>query len=240
MAEKYYFFEGAPLGSDPYATAKVTYSSENTAITRDEIDRTFENEEAKITMPLGYYPASEFVEFNPSEAIYLIITNNDKPVFFGRVANCEFNLLKGTAKLTLMTLKGMMKTNIPNRIYSRSCPFEFCGSGCGLVLSDFETIILKSQATLDSTGRYITSDVLKKFSSGYFSGGYIQSGLIKSYIMTHTNNQIELLYPVTLEDRFRVYPGCKKSTTACKAYGNINNFGGFPFVPKKHPVQEGF
>ena len=35
----------------------------------------------------------------------------------------------------------------------------------------------------------------------------------------------------------RLYPGCMRTPTACKAYGNMPNYGGFPFVPTDNPLE---
>ncbi len=34
-----------------------------------------------------------------------------------------------------------------------------------------------------------------------------------------------------------LYPGCMRTPTACKAYGNMPNYGGFPFVPTDNPLE---
>jgi hypothetical protein len=34
-----------------------------------------------------------------------------------------------------------------------------------------------------------------------------------------------------------LYPGCMRTPTACKAYGNMPNYGGFPFVPPNNPLE---
>ena len=33
-----------------------------------------------------------------------------------------------------------------------------------------------------------------------------------------------------------LYPGCLKTPDACKAYANLPNYGGFPFVPGDNPL----
>lgn len=35
-----------------------------------------------------------------------------------------------------------------------------------------------------------------------------------------------------------LYPGCMRTPTACKAYGNMPNYGGFPFVPIDNPLEK--
>lgn len=35
-----------------------------------------------------------------------------------------------------------------------------------------------------------------------------------------------------------LYPGCMRTPTACKAYGNMPNYGGFPFVPTDNPLEK--
>lgn len=35
-----------------------------------------------------------------------------------------------------------------------------------------------------------------------------------------------------------LYPGCMRTPTACKAYSNMSNYGGFPFVPTDNPLEK--
>ncbi|WP_374663934.1 phage BR0599 family protein [Acinetobacter sp.] len=35
-----------------------------------------------------------------------------------------------------------------------------------------------------------------------------------------------------------LYPGCMRTPAACKAYGNMPNYGGFPFVPTDNPLEK--
>lgn len=222
---------------------EVEYNSDDSAISRDEINKEFDNDEASITMPFNMFPASEFRIFNPAATVWASIIKDGDLIFYGRVAGCSFDIDMGVAKLRLITLKGMLKSKVPNRSYSRSCPYELFSKNCKLKNSSFATPLFNADISLNSARLSLSSKKLSAFASGYFTHGYIEFGNSKSHIISHNGDTLELLFPVpdSFNGIIKVYPGCDKRLSTCETkFNNITNYGGFAFVPAKNPVTEGF
>lgn len=222
---------------------EVIYDSDTSFITRDEINKEFDNEEANISMPLDMFPATEFRTFNPATTVWCKIVKNGVMLFYGRVAGCSFDIDAGTAKLKLITLKGMLKSKIPSRTYSRSCPFELFCKDCKLKKEDFALPLFLQDIKMDDSRFKLSSPKIAAFSSGYFTLGYIEFGEAKSHIVAHSSDTLELLFPMpsSFNGIIKVYPGCDKRLDTCEnKFKNLVNYGGFAFVPSKNPVTEGF
>ncbi|AIR80132.1 TPA: phage BR0599 family protein [Campylobacter fetus subsp. venerealis] len=234
MSEVYTFSLGAK---------EIIYDSDTSPITRDEINKEFDNEEANISMPLDLFPATEFRVFNPATTVWCKIVKNGVMIFYGRVAGCSFDIDAGIAKLKLITLKGMLKSKIPSRTYSRSCPFEIFSKDCKLKREDFALYLFEHDIKLDESRFKLTSPKIEAFKSGYFALGYIEFGEAKSHIVAHNDDTLELLFPIpnAFNGIIKVYPGCDKRIDTCETkFNNLVNYGGFAFVPAKNPVTEGF
>ncbi|MBQ3675664.1 MAG: phage BR0599 family protein, partial [Campylobacter sp.] len=60
----------------------------------------------------------------------------------------------------------------------------------------------------------------------------------------HKGDKITLMFPLkslSTADLVYVYAGCDKTIKMCRdKFNNSINYGGFPFVPSKNPVTQGF
>ena len=76
--------------------------------------------------------------------------------------------------------------------------------------------------------------------SGYLAGGMlITSSGIARFITSHSGDFITIARPIVEllgGDIVSVYPGCDHLMSTCNSkFSNIDNFGGFPWVPTKNP-----
>ena len=111
-------------------------------------------------------------------------------------------------------------------------------AGCGLNAATFQQT--GTAQTGSNQKQIVTSLSPPGGSSGTFALGRI--------LMTSGNNtgfqrtiravnggSLALYQPlpfaVAIGDSFHLWPGCSKHTGHCNAYGNIANFGGFPYIP---------
>lgn len=225
----------------------VTYNAQQYPLKRGEISKDYESEETSVMMPFNDFPANEFKIFNPAICVYVrIYTKNENKeinLFYGRVSSCSFDLENGTAKLKLITLKAMLKTKVPTRTYSRSCSHDLFDEHCALIKDKFALILSPDDVELSDNKQVITSAKLMQFKSGYFDNGYITYAKFASHIISNKENIINLLFPINFKEVgvLKVYPGCYKIINTCKnKFNNVENYGGFAFVPKKNPVSEGF
>jgi uncharacterized phage protein (TIGR02218 family) len=75
--------------------------------------------------------------------------------------------------------------------------------------------------------------------NGYFVGGYLQTTAGARMVVAHTGIELTLVAPLlglSPGDPVQLYAGCDHSMSHCKnRFGNLDNFGGFPFIPWKNP-----
>ena len=150
------------------------------------------------------------------------------------------------------TIKGVAEFEIVGKLqaalqgvglkYLPECRHNFGDSGCGLTISSFS-----------DTGTVVTSVTNnRKFSSTITGGpannvyafgslewltgnnaGIFQEVLQQQDVSGDDGILLALNAPndIQIGDTFTIFQGCAKTPTACKAYSNIENYGGFPFVP---------
>lgn len=130
--------------------------------------------------------------------------------------------------------------------YQYSCRHALYQSGCTLTASDWGvSATITAVSSFDVTVDILDSDVVDSnyADSDYFVGGYLETndGLTR-YITAQSGTTLTLIRPLaSLNDdvgdsvggaEVTLYPGCAKTRAVCKdKFNNLNNFGGFPFIP---------
>lgn len=214
------------------------------SIYRHELSRDSLFDNAKIVCNFDLEPINLYKDFNPSISVFVTIMNTQEfQLFNGRIVNVEFNLNNGNATIFLSAVGGLLKANIPFRTYSKECDFSLFGTGCEVNKANF-SVTLANNFTISQNGLSIISDKLKEYENGFFSGGYVKYLNQHSYISNHTNDTIIIMFPLKNlheNDVIIVYAGCDKLIETCKnKFNNSKNYGGFPFIPSKNPVTQGF
>lgn len=79
---------------------------------------------------------------------------------------------------------------------------------------------------------------------GEFAGGWVEAvgGDKKTMIVSNTDSTVTLLSlsPFIEGEAVMLYRGCDKTLTTCRdKFGNLPNYGGFPFIPNKNPFNAG-
>lgn len=220
------------------------------SISRDEIEKKFGADQFKVTMPLDLQPSNFFKRFNPKNIVTLTVffesdihINNYKILFKGFVDNVDFDVKNNTITYKLSRFQELLEKTIPTRTYSASCPFGLYSVDCSLNKDDFKNILNVSNILIDTTRKIITTDDLLSFDDKIFSSGFIQINDGEEIILAtkHSSNTLYLLYPLQTDlvdiTEFRIFYGCNKNTDNCQnRFNNIDNYGGFPFVPSKNPT----
>ncbi|MFV0480532.1 MAG: phage BR0599 family protein [Campylobacteraceae bacterium] len=209
-------------------------------IVRNDISREFDNENASITLPLDLEPAPKFRDISSIKNIQVrIFKNNGIVLFIGKALSCNFDVEKGTGTLKLISTQGMMKTQVPSRTYGTACSFRLFDKNCKVDKTKYRLELEQDSFTTSSNYIKITSIQL----TDDYSGGFVEAGDEQSYISSHLGNTITLAYSLNAikdVDKIYIYKGCKKTLASCKYFDNEKNYGGFPFVPYKNVVTEGF
>jgi uncharacterized phage protein (TIGR02218 family) len=119
--------------------------------------------------------------------------------------------------------------------YSRTCRHALYGPGCGVLRSAFQET--KTIDAVSEEGQKLTlSDFTGDFS---LSGGLVDYLGSLYYILDYTSGVATLDRPsdIPVGASVTVNPGCERTPGACLRFNNIENYGGFPFIPRDNPFQ---
>jgi len=137
--------------------------------------------------------------------------------------NTDFTFTEeGEILVSLNSVKGLMFDALPY------------DTKTGLVLTHTQTTLPEDPATLRDTTAYYTGGFVTLLKSGATDG-------TMHMVLEHTRGKLTLIrsLPATeLEQitEIALYPGCDHFATTCKnKFGNIENFGGFPYMRSANP-----
>jgi uncharacterized phage protein (TIGR02218 family) len=156
-----------------------------------------------------------------------------KARFFGRIDVDEVKLTQAT--LTVKSPTDLLNAQLPRNLIKPSCLNRFCDSMCGLNKADFEHSVVAVAGS--SKGGVKIAD---GFANDYFTQGTMMctaganmgvSRSIKSFADNIAVPAQPFQNTVQEGDTFTFWRGCAKTMVACKAYSNMANFRGFPFLP---------
>jgi hypothetical protein len=124
------------------------------------------------------------------------------------------------------------------RLYSRTCSHVLYSAACGA------SPISASANVSSVSGRTVTlSGGVPASVSGGLAGGWLQTPAGTRYmIVSESGSSVELLYPADIAVGTSVVltVGCDHSTATCASrFNNLDNYGGFPFIPSKNPFSTG-
>jgi len=159
--------------------------------------------------------------------------NGAVTIFQGLVAAVD----PGTTQvvLHLKNQNEYMALSWPRNLWMPQCNHAFGDAGCGFNLAEItDSQTVQSGATTQAVGGslvrangYYVGGVMT-FTSGVCNGVSVPIGGYANGVFTPS---IALPSAPAPGDTFTAYPGCARSWAACQAYGNTNQFNGFPFVP---------
>lgn len=131
--------------------------------------------------------------------------------------------------------------------YQKTCRHALYGRGCRLNDYDFATPGVVTAVNGFTVTIQVLTDSNGSVADGYLTGGMIETadGFLR-YITKHAGTQLTLVRPFpALEEEVSsssglanvtLYPGCDHTRTTCKdKFNNLDNFGGFPWIPGKNP-----
>jgi uncharacterized phage protein (TIGR02218 family) len=158
-------------------------------------------------------------------------------IFVGRVA--EVDVTDALVVITINDMRELLTRMVPSDVYSAQCRHTLFDYGCTLVKSSFAEHAI-CDYTSTTTAVVAKADVPIGAGLTYAQGrlemtGGLNNGFARSIATWSSNRVFNLRTPLPFDvapgDSFTVYPGCDKTRATCTAYGNIANFGGFPYIP---------
>lgn len=231
-------------GQEPIEYNGETYLP--AAISRGQIEAKEEISKANIEVHLdlgnemGRKWLSEFMDTVITLSLYEQDEDDDiNAVWKGRLSTVKPTLSE--IKLVFESIFTSLKRPGLRARYQRTCRHMLYGRGCTLNKNDWEVQGFVTSSTL-------TSAVIPEAAN--YQDGWFTSGIIKvpdgslRFITHHEGSLITLLSPSTSlasippasGAQVSLYPGCDRSRRTCAAkFSNLNNYGGFDWIPLKNP-----
>jgi uncharacterized phage protein (TIGR02218 family) len=193
-----------------------------------------------------------FIAAVPTEVINITITRfhsagqESAVIFKGRVLNVAFQ--ENTVAITCQQNLSMLRNPGLRRVYQTTCPHVLYGGYCGVIKASFK--ITATISAINSSKIFITSpefsvNISEPYNATWFLGGILEltenGATTRRFITNHNNTSgsVLLSQPLTnaeVGSEVSVYPGCNRATATCAGkFNNIENYGGFPYIPKKNP-----
>jgi uncharacterized phage protein (TIGR02218 family) len=224
-----------------YTLTANTYAAE--PLQRGKIETSAERARNSLTVECRreFAIADLFRIAPPTDVIGLVVKRQHRAdadvavIWTGRVLNCEFT--GAQARLNCEPVTSSMKRPGLRRLYQRGCPHVLYGPGCNLNRASVSTV---------TTVTAISGLVLSVAALGAypFAGGFVEweveAGVIeRRFVSGFSGLDLTLTQAfqgITVGATVTVSPGCDHTMATCDGtYSNVDNFGGFPFIPSKNP-----
>lgn len=237
------------------AKVAITYDAQEyipAAIKRDKWDRGLGSSDLTLQGPADIEPFNLFVGFNPSHPIDLEVRNTDTGdiEFVGTVFAARYNSKRSLVIFKVRDIFQRFRGDVPSRRFSPGCNWALGDELCTVNLDDFSVSFAVNSTVIGNFS--LQHPAIAAFPpaapepspvDGYFTAGWVENGFERVYVVGHTGDTLQLIsnFVALREPTFKVFAGCNKSRDTClNKFGNEPNFGGWPFVPGKNPVTDGF
>jgi len=253
VQELYRFVEGNSdfIYTVTSADVEVEYNGETyvpVALGRDEVESKGEmsKENLKVSFSLANAIARKWFVSSLDFPLTLTIFSKEEDIieteWKGRLTSVSPD--KADISFTFESVFTSMRRMGLRQRYQVTCPHALYGKGCKLEKDDFEY----SVSITDVTNTTITIPEAASFPAGFLKSGIFEdnAGNLR-FITSHDGAEIKLIRPMNPLIEYvaingygglvgRVFPGCDRTTNHCKnRFDNLDNYGGFPFIPGKNP-----
>lgn len=225
--------------NDTYQPAPIRRDSQN-------LKARVEQKEMTLTADKNIDVVDQYRVVPPENEVFVTIhryhegdKNDPSVIWEGRVSSVAWEE-DDTVSIKILPLSGIMGENGLRKAYQLQCNHMLFGDACGVDADSFSeqgTITAINQATF-------TVNVADNQPDGYYSNGYIvHETYTKKLIQDHVGEDLVLLNSIEgaeVGDTVTIFAGCDRNIDDCKnKFDNLDNFGGFPFVPDKNPFEDG-
>ena len=205
----------------------------------------------KITLSRNVTFLDQFIATSPTDIITITITrihasDSDPAITFkGKVINVK--LIENEGEVTCSPIQSTLRRPGLRRFYQTACPHVLYGVQCAVIrtLHDVNGVLTDVSGLTITSSSFIVS-INPTFDSTHFVGGYVEfvvSGLVNRRFITDHNNATGVLTlnlsftGIIVGDTVTAFPGCDHTVATCDGkFDAIDNYGGFPFIPQKNPM----
>lgn len=154
-------------------------------------------------------------------------------LWVGRVRSLE--IAETSARMTCESVATSLKRIGLRRLYSRKCSHVLYSEACGAVPVSATAVVVMVQGV-----RVLFADNV----IDGLAGGWLQtpSGM-RHMIAAAQGHAVDLIYPapgLAEGTEVTLVAGCDHTPATCQArFNNLDNYGGFPFIPTRNPFSTG-
>jgi len=244
--ELYRFALGAQRFTFTASQAAVIYQNETyapVALRRSAIEQGNEINRAGLTLTLPRdNPLADLFLASPPEGVVSVTLrrfHRGDPltetlvVWKGRVGGARLSGSELT--LTCESVATSLKRTGLRARYSLLCRHALYSTGCGALKEAHRVdavLTSVSGATVNVAAPLLPID-------GTFVAGMLATNAAQRMIVGHVGPQITLVAPLpslSVGAAVRLYAGCDHALSTCRhRFNNLDNYGGFPFIPLKNP-----
>lgn len=198
----------------------------------------------ELQFPMDNSFAAQFLAPNPDDEATVIIyrlhvvdEDEDAQVVWQGTASSAFLADKGITVTCEHISKRMARSSLM-ATYQGQCRHAVYSARCGLDRADFDY-----SATVDSvSGSLVTLQAGHGITDGALTGGEIQKGAYRRFIVLHSGDDLTLIRPLSglaASDSVTLIEGCDRTMATCITKNNVENYGGFPWIPTINPFKNG-
>lgn len=220
-----------------------------------EANKAKDGDKIEIKIPASYPVAQNFVNSIPGKPILMALRRMHRPdpaeqtvVFFnGIVRQARFEANRTVAILLVNSLMSAENRQVPRLTFQGLCNHMLYDARCQIDENDPAwkhtlpvSAVSGRQLTVDGAGAVASGAGLPDF----FEGGFIAFDSDYRLILTQSGDLLTLQTPFALSplgQNVIVNAGCKhRIIQDCRdKFNNVDNYGGFPYVPLKNPFTTG-
>lgn len=231
--------------SAPYAISYLEREYTPSSITRSSITQTTDIFKGSITFtfPKSNLFASQYLAFSPDNVTTVTVYRGhvtdlaDEYIVYwkGRVVGAKTN--GNSIEIECESVFTSIRRVGLRARFEYGCRHSLYQKGCNVSKELYKhsgaITSITNEMQLQVTGANLQPD-------GYYIGGLLNTPLgVSRFITNHVGDVITISRPIqgllstTVVD---IFPGCDHLKETCKdKFNNLNNFGGFPWVPNKNP-----
>lgn len=254
--ELYRFVEGSVINTQTSGNAPVTYNAGDGdelytpfAIGRSVVEVKNELSKASLELslalnnPVAQRYLSGIVDTVLTLTVFQQTNATTNVIWKGRLAKVKLSNKK--VSLIFESIFTSMRRPGLRARWQKNCRHSLYGPGCTVD----KALFAFNDDVVSISGVDVVMTDLSLFADGYFSGGMIETldDNVLRYIIAHVGNNLTLARsfdhlaalvaagppPIAVN----LYPGCAKTMTVCDGtFSNIDNYGGFPWIPNKNPM----
>jgi len=156
-------------------------------------------------------------------------------LFYGNVGDIDMGV--SAVVFTVNSPSQMLQQSMPRHFWQAPCWHTLFDSGCRLTAIAYARA--GSVSASASRGRFSSSVTTPSGFSTFALGRVVMAsgknaGLSRA-VRAWDGTNFALIFPfpedIAPGDNFLAYPGCDKTRATCFGAGNIQNFGGYPWIP---------